>query len=97
MGLETKDPAEIQSLQFSFADAIGSATISSAALTNTVEQGADGSASAMLLNTPTISGSTVTQLYQNGVSGNIYKVRCLATLNDGRKILRTKKVKVFSQ
>jgi hypothetical protein len=88
MSFEAKDPAEIVTLSFAYSSELGTATIASAALSITVQSGTDPDVGSMLLGAATISGGDVLQQVRLGVAQCDYMVRCLSTLNDGRKLLR---------
>lgn len=88
MTLPDKDPAEIITIPFDFSSEIGAATISSVVVTITVANGTDANVAAMLNGAATISGSSALQSVTLGVNAVDYALRCLATLNNGQKILR---------
>jgi len=84
-----KDPAEIIDLVFPYADEIGSAVISpNPVVTIAVVNGVDASAAQMLSGAPIVSGQDVVQRVINGIAGVDYQLRCVATLSDGRKLVR---------
>lgn len=58
-------------------------TISTASCSVEVWVGVDPSPSAILLGSPTVSGTVVSQYLQNGVSGVIYRIACQANCSDG--------------
>lgn len=74
--LSSKAPDEIIAITFDFARLVDSidAVVSVAV---TVYRGSDANPAAMILNSPIISGTIVSQLLQNGVDGVYYKVRVL--------------------
>lgn len=74
--LSAKAPDEIIAVSFDFARLVDSID-SVVSVSVTVYKGTDASASAMILNSPIISGTVVSQLLQNGVNGVYYKVRAL--------------------
>lgn len=74
--LSAKAPDEIIAVSFDFARLVDSID-SVVSVSVTVYKGTDASASAMILNSPIISGTIVSQLLQNGVDGVYYKVRAL--------------------
>jgi urease gamma subunit len=89
MSADSKDPDEIITVTFPFADELGGATLSSVDyVTMAVVNGEDASASAMLNGSAVISGGDVLQSVQNGLHLVDYKTRCRAILSDGRKLVR---------
>lgn len=88
MNLPAKDPAEFVIVTFDYEHEIGDATVSSAALSCAVKSGADADVGSMLYGAAVVSGADVLQLVRLGVDGADYTLRCLATLSDGRKLLR---------
>lgn len=86
--IEEKDAAEIVTATFPYAKELAGAQISGAVITNTVLEGADPAAAAMLSGAPEIVQGDVLQRLINGVPGVRYKLKCLATLSDGRKLAR---------
>lgn len=88
----TKAPTEVIPLTFDFSpDLAPGATIvgGTPALTAVVEAdgsgGTDNSPSAILLSTPTLSGSVVQQMIQNGVDLVDYRISCTITDTNGNK------------
>ena len=89
MSVEFKDPAEIITVTFAFADELGTANISAVdSVTIAVVTGADPDSAAMLNGAGAISGGDVLQSIRAGVAGADYKLRALAALSDGRKLVR---------
>ena len=88
MILPAKDPAEIVTITFDFANEIGAIAINSVAVSIAVISGADAAVGTMLNGAAQISGATVLQSVTLGVNTTDYALRCLATLADGQKILR---------
>lgn len=86
--IEEKDPGEIVTLTFPYAKELGAAEISSALIAVTLEQGVDADPSSLLNGAPQLSGTNVLQGAKAGQPAARYKVKCLATLNDGRKLMR---------
>lgn len=82
--LPEKDPAEIITVTFDFADL--ATTISAPAITCVGVSGkVDDNASAMLSGSPQISGLTVMQSVIGGIAGNVYKLRCQIDDADGER------------
>lgn len=85
---EAKDPAEKLTATFDFSNEIaGGESISSASLACTVISGTDASPEQVLNGAATISGSSVLQPFQGGISGVTYDLRCVATLSSGRVLV----------
>lgn len=87
--IETKSTDEVIQVTFPYATEIGAAAIINKVITPTVIQGTDATPSAVLLGAAQVVGSEVRQLVQNGNDAVRYKLHCLATLDDGRKLART--------
>lgn len=87
--IEQKSSDEIIQVTFPYADEIGVAAITAQVITASVFEGVDASPASVLLGVPQAAGSEVRQLVQNGVVDVRYKLHCLTTFNDGRKLART--------
>ncbi len=89
MILPAKDPAEIITLTFDYASEIGAAAISGTPVfALAIESGTDADYASMPNGSPQVSGSDVLQSVKLGANAVNYAVRMLATLDDGRKLLR---------
>lgn len=86
MIVEQKSTDEVIQVTFPYAKEIGTATITGTVVTVTMLGGSDPTPAAILLGVAQISGNEVRQLVQNGVAGARYKLHCLATMNDTRKL-----------
>lgn len=74
-------------LTFDFANDLGSSeTISTAAVTASVWSGTDGSPSAIVSGAAAISGTRVTQLIVDGVTGVTYLLQYAITTDQAQKI-----------
>lgn len=89
-----KDVQEIVTEAFDYSDKIGAAAISGAVLTVSVVAGVDAAPANLLSGVHQVVGSKVEQKLKDGVDGVRYKVKCVATLSDGRKLVRTRLVDV---
>ena len=74
--LTEKDPAEKFAISFDFTALM--ASITTATVTVEVISGVDATPSTLLNGSPQISGTTVLQRVDDGVSGAVYRLRCLA-------------------
>jgi len=84
--LSSKAPDEIIAVSFDFARLVASVdSVISVAVT--VHKGTDANPSAMILNTPIISGTTVSQLIQGGLDTVFYKVRAIIAIGQQRYAL----------
>ncbi|SFK92138.1 hypothetical protein SAMN05216302_102116 [Nitrosomonas aestuarii] len=84
--LSSKAPDEIVAVSFDFsrlADSIDSVV----SVAVTVHKGTDASPAAMILNTPIISGTVVSQLIQGGLDAVFYKVRAVIAIGQQRYAL----------
>ena len=89
MILPSKDPAEIITVTFDYTSEIGAASISASPVIGvSVANGVDADFATMPDGAAQISGALVLQRFRNGVNAVDYNVRCLVTLDDGRKLLR---------
>ncbi|MDR4518963.1 MAG: hypothetical protein MRK00_16455 [Nitrosomonas sp.] len=77
--LSPKAPDEIIAVSFDFSRLVDSID-SVVSVAVTVHKGTDANPSAMILNTPIISGAIVYQLIQGGVDTVYYKVRALVAV-----------------
>ncbi len=85
---EAKDPAEKLTATFDFSsELVGGESIASASVTCTVISGTDASPGQVLNGSASISGSTVLQPFQGGISGVTYDLRCVATLSSSRVLV----------
>lgn len=75
--ISPKSTGEVIPIKFNFGQVVS--TISSAVVTVSVKSGTDASPSSMLSGSAAISGTTVTQLIQGGITGNIYSILCSIT------------------
>lgn len=83
---DKKDPAEIVTVSFSFADEAGS--ISNPVVTIAHDSGdADPAPASMLVDGPQASGTTVMQKVQGGVLGATYCLRCEVEDDHGGKLV----------
>jgi hypothetical protein len=87
--IDTKDPEEIVTASFPFATELAGAAVQGAVITVVVADGVDPAPVGLLSGASQVSGSDVLQKLKDGVAGVRYKVRCLATLSDGRKLMRS--------
>lgn len=81
--LSAKTSGETISVPAFFALLTGE-TISSAASSASVHMGNDPAPAGVLSGSPSISGSTVTQLVTAGVPGTVYSISLTATTNQSR-------------
>lgn len=81
--LSPKAPDEIIAVSFDFARLVDSVD-SVVLVAVTVHKGVDANPAAMILNSPIISGTIVSQLLQSGVDGVYYKVRVLVAVGQQR-------------
>ncbi|MFA5900665.1 MAG: hypothetical protein WC829_16315 [Hyphomicrobium sp.] len=79
--LGPKDPQEIKLIKFPFARELNGATAASATVTASVHKGTDATPSAVILGSPTISGTDIYVRMQAGVPDVIYKLRVVVTDN----------------
>jgi len=79
MKITPKVPAEIIPVTFDFAD-IALTVDSIAQIGIAVITGTDPASAAMILGSPTLTGSTITQLIRNGVAGVKYRLFCLVNI-----------------
>jgi hypothetical protein len=89
--LDHKDPEEIIVVTFPFAGELGAATINAGpTVTVTVLEGTDPSPAGIKNGPAQISGSDVFQsINALTLVGVKYHLQCLATLSDGRRLVRT--------
>lgn len=95
MIIEQKSTDEVIPVTFPYAKEIGAAIITARVVTVTVLEGTDATPAAILSGVAQISGSEIRQLVQNGVAGVKYKLHCLATFDDGKKLAREYGVEVL--
>lgn len=88
MKTEYKFADEVLQVTFPYASEIGAASITAQVVTVSVVSGTDASPAALLSGSAQVSGSEVRQLVTGGVAGVRYKLHCLATFNDNRKLAR---------
>lgn len=74
--LSSKAPDEIIPVTFEFSGLV-TAIDSVLSIEITVQSGTDASPSALILGSPSVSGTDVTQLVQVGVDGVVYQIRAL--------------------
>lgn len=84
--MSSKAPDEIIAVSFDFSRLVTSID-SVVSVAVTVHKGADNNPSAMILNSPIISGATVSQLLQGGLDTVYYKVRALIAVGQQRYAL----------
>lgn len=89
MNLDWKDPEEIITVTFPFADELGTETITpaTAVVAISVKEGADAAAAAMLNGAPVITGTNVFQSVKNGVNAVLYGFRCRIDTSGGRRLV----------
>lgn len=93
--LPAKDPAEVILVGVDFTEDLGAETMATIGWVCTVIDGADPSASAMLLGSP-INGSApeFRHMVQAGVAGNLYELRVTITTSGGRTLVGTMELPV---
>jgi hypothetical protein len=84
--LSDKDPAEIVTITFDFAQLL-TRIDSVVSVSVLVHKGVDANPAVMLLNAPIISDTHVLQLVQGGLDGVYYKVRADAQVGSERYAL----------
>jgi hypothetical protein len=85
---DPKDPEEVVTLTFDFADELGAETINPGpAVAVAVKKGADPDVAQVANGAPQVSGATVLQSVKAGVAGVDYAVRCKATTSGGRVLV----------
>ena len=93
--LDNKDPSEIDTLTFDFADMLNSGeTVSTVVMSVSDLEKVDGTPSTFLSGSASITSPFVTQTITGGVEGAMYLVKCLATLSTGRKLMLAARVPV---
>lgn len=83
--LPPKDATEIFVVGFDFASELAGSTINTATMAVLLHEGTDPDPGVMLVGALSIVGSTVLQLVQGGITGNTYRLRCVATLANGQR------------
>lgn len=82
-------------LDFGFGDQLRfGETISGQAVVATVFSGTDANPSAILFDSPTVDGDTVTQIVFGGVDGVIYQLVCAVTGSGGHVYSRSGKLAI---
>lgn len=84
MSLPPKDPAEIITIEFDFAD-LATAVINPQVSIAPVLGADDPSAATMLSGSPSLSGTEVRQRVIAGIDGTSYELRCIADTMDGSR------------
>lgn len=92
--LGPKDPQEIKLIKFPFARELNGAVASTASVTASTHKGTDANPSAVILGTPTITGTDVYVRMQAGLSGVVYKLRVVVTDAAGNVHVATELVAV---
>lgn len=83
-----KDPSEIEVYEVSFQKRLGHGeTLTSVNSECIVVTGNDPSASGMLVGAPSISGTLVRQVVQNGLDGVTYHIKFTVNTSTGRKLV----------
>jgi hypothetical protein len=88
--IETKKTDEVIPVKFDYAFEADGVAITAQVITVTRLSGtADPSPGDTIAGLPPqVTGSVVLQLMKNGIAGTRYKLHCLATFADGRKLAR---------
>lgn len=83
--LAPKSPAERVPVLFDFTDQFSETeAITTAVVTVRGLRGLDASPSSKLVGSPVILGAAVNQVFNNGVLGEVYELRCVATTNQNQ-------------
>ena len=85
---DAKDPEEIVTITFGFADEATPGMLSDAVVTVAVKKGADPDVAGVVNGPPMIDGAFVLQSVKLGADGADYLLRCRAPLTDGRILVR---------
>ena len=92
MSINPKDPAEIVTLSYDFANL--TATPSAPVVTISVLTGVDAGVAAMLIGAPSLVGTKVLQQVGSGVAGVDYTVRFQVDAPDGDRYIEAQKLMV---
>lgn len=86
--VSAKDPDEDVFVTFDFVDILaGDAIVGTPTVTCTVDVGTDAQAANMVSGTATAVAGVVQQKIIDGVAGNDYRLRCVATTAGGRTLV----------